>query len=75
MYRTRKEREEAFAAEAAKVKTRAIEKQIIDLEAISENMLKQQKTDAKNQGDGKDLPLDIPIELEAETPKRTYHGI
>lgn len=75
MYRTRKEREEAFAAEAARAKTRAIEKQFIDLGAISENMQKQQMTDAKKYGDSKDLPLDIPIELEAETPKRQYHGI
>ncbi|KAF2449743.1 hypothetical protein P171DRAFT_427908 [Karstenula rhodostoma CBS 690.94] len=79
MYRTRKEREEAAAAEAARAKTKAIEQQIYDMESISEkfNLEKYRITpEVKEPRDGKDVPMDIPIELEAEEPdKRQYHGL
>jgi hypothetical protein len=38
MYRTRKEREEAATAAAARAKTKAIEQQIYDMESISEKL-------------------------------------
>ncbi|KAK7185033.1 hypothetical protein DPSP01_002861 [Paraphaeosphaeria sporulosa] len=79
MYRSRKEREEAAAAEAARAKTRAIEQQIYDMQSISEkyNLKNYQVTsDTKEVGNGKDISIDIPIELEADEPeKRRYHGL
>lgn len=79
MYRSRKEREEAAAAEAARAKTKAIEQQIYDMESISEkfNLENYRITpEVKEAGGGKDIPMDIPIELEAEEPeKRRYHGL
>ena len=79
MYRTRKEREEAEATEAARAKTRAIEQQIYDLESISEkyNLEKYRITpEVKDLGTGRDVAMDIPIELEADEPeKKQYHGL
>ncbi|KAF9741783.1 hypothetical protein PMIN06_006229 [Paraphaeosphaeria minitans] len=79
MYRSRKEREEAAAANAARAKTRAIEQQIYDLESISEklNLKKYRATlEVKEVGNGKDISMDIPIELEADEPdKKRYHGL
>lgn len=79
MYRTRKEREETAATEAARAKTRAIEQQIYDIESISEkyNLEKYRATsDVKEMGGGKGTSMDIPIELEADEPeKRRYHGL
>ncbi|KAJ4360839.1 uncharacterized protein N0V89_001406 [Didymosphaeria variabile] len=79
MYRTRKEREEAAAAAAARAKTKAIEQQIYDMESLSENFdLEKYRTtsEVKELEGAKDIPIDIPIELEAEEPdKRRYHGL
>ncbi|KAL1600598.1 hypothetical protein SLS60_006984 [Paraconiothyrium brasiliense] len=76
---TRKEREEAAAAEAARAKTKAIEQQIYDMESLSEKFdFEKYRTtsEVKDLGNAKDIPIDIPIELEAEEPaKRPYHGL
>lgn len=78
MYRTKKEREEAFAAEAVRAKTRAIEKQMEDLDAISEkyDMGKYRTPEAKGFEDAKSFTVDIPIQLEADEPdKKRFHGL
>ncbi|KAF1979322.1 hypothetical protein BU23DRAFT_549328 [Bimuria novae-zelandiae CBS 107.79] len=76
MYRTRKEREEAFAAEAVKAKTRAIERQISQLGALSEKYGLEKYQASEKPQDKKDISMDIPIELEADEPeKKRYHGL